>query len=46
MKEGFELAKYDRRIWAVFEKRTRIFYYIGKGKRFCQNKVKELNSRL
>ena len=42
MKRDFELAKYHNK-WAVFSKVTKTFDFIGKGKRFCENKVKELN---
>ena len=44
MRYGFELAKYNGR-WAVFCKAARIFIYDGKGKKFCEQKVKELNSK-
>ena len=43
MKAKWEAAKWDRRIWAVFDNVSRTFSYIGKGKRFCEKKAKELN---
>lgn len=46
MKQEFELGKWDRRIWAVYAKTSRMFFFIGKGKRFCEKKVKELNAGL
>lgn len=42
MDEPFELAKYENK-YAVYAKSARCFFFIGKGKRFCQKKVKELN---
>lgn len=42
-KGDFELGKYNGRIWAVFDKKSRSFSNIGKDKRFCQRKVDELN---
>jgi len=38
----FEAAKYGNK-WAVFDKVSRTFSFIGCGKRFCQKKAKELN---
>jgi hypothetical protein len=43
MKMIYEAAKWDRRVWAVFDKVTRTFSYIGKGKSFCEKKAEELN---
>lgn len=40
--DNWELAKY-RNKWAVYNRTSRTFSHIGKGKRFCQNKAKELN---
>lgn len=40
--DNWELAKY-RNKWAVYNRTSRTFSYIGEGKRFCQNKAKELN---
>ena len=42
MDKNFELAKYGGR-WAVFSRISRTYDFIGKGKKFCINKVKELN---
>lgn len=42
MKDDFEAAKYGR-FWAVFEKVSRTFSYIGMGKKFCKKKAQELN---
>lgn len=42
----FEAAKWERRIWAVYDKSSRTFSYIGKGKRFCEKKARELNIAL
>ena len=39
----WELAKWDRRIWGVYDKKSHTFSFVGKGKRFCEKKVKELN---
>lgn len=44
MQRVYEVAKYDRRVWSVFNKVTRTFSYIGKGKRYCEEKANELNS--
>ena len=43
MSNEFEAAKFDRRKWAVFAKTSRTFSHIGRGKKFCEKKVKELN---
>ena len=43
MKQNYEATKWNGRIWAVFDKVSRTFYFIGKGKRFCEKKAKELN---
>ncbi len=40
----FEIAKYHKK-WAVFCKTSRTFSFIGKGKKFCESKVKELNQK-
>lgn len=42
MKASFEAAKYENK-WAVFDKVSKTFSFIGSGKRFCQQKAKELN---
>ena len=42
--DGFEVAKYHRK-WAVFSKRSRTFDFIGKGRKFCEKKVEELNKK-
>lgn len=42
MSDNWELAKYGNK-WAVFDRVSRTFSHIGEGKRFCQNKAKELN---
>lgn len=41
----YELAKYQGK-WAVFDRLSRTFSFIGKGKRFCQRKVMSLNNKL
>ncbi len=42
MEKPFELAKYKNK-WSVFAKNARVFFFIGKGKKFCEKKVEELN---
>ena len=42
MSNQYQLAKYEGK-WCVFSVQSRTFDFIGKGKRFCENKVKELN---
>ena len=41
----FELAKYHGK-WSVYATKCRIFFCIGKGKKFCKRKVEELNKGL
>jgi len=41
----YELAKYQGN-WAVYDKVSRTFSFIGKGKRFCMRKVESLNQYL
>jgi hypothetical protein len=36
------VAKYKGK-WAVFDTVSRTFNWIGRGKRFCEKKAKELN---
>lgn len=43
MKRIFEAAKWNRNVWAVFDKVTRTFSYIGERKSFCEKKAEELN---
>ena len=38
----YELAKYKGK-WAVFDKVSRMFYFVGMGKKFCKRKVESLN---
>lgn len=38
----WEAAKYKGK-WAVFDTVSRTFNWIGRGKRFCERKAKELN---
>ena len=45
MKELFVAAKYENK-WAVFDKTSRTFSHIGKGKIFCEKKARELNNDL
>ena len=42
MKKMFEAAKYHGK-WAVYGIPSRTFTDIGKGKKFCEKKAKELN---
>lgn len=42
----FEAAKWNRRVWAVLDTSSGTFSHIGKGKRFCEKKAKELNRML
>ena len=42
MINDFILAKYQNK-WAVYDKVSRTFSFIGCGKKFCQQKVNELN---
>lgn len=37
-----ELTKY-RGKWAVYFPNSKTYEFIGKGKRFCEKKIKELN---
>ncbi len=41
--KDFELAKYKNK-WAVYGTRYRCFFFIGSGKKFCEQKVQELNN--
>ena len=43
MSTKFEVAKYNGK-WAVFDKVSRTYTYIGKGRKFCENKSSELNN--
>ena len=45
MKGLFVAAKYENK-WAVFDKTSRTFSHIGKGKIFCEKKARELNNDL
>ena len=38
----YEPAKYHNK-WAVFDRVSRLFFYVGKGKKFCTEKARELN---
>jgi hypothetical protein len=38
----WEPAKYHNK-WAVFDRVSRLFFYVGKGKKFCTEKARELN---
>ena len=42
MEASFELVKYQGK-WAVYDKTSRTYSFIGKGKRFCKRKVISLN---
>ena len=44
MTQDWEAAKFGNR-WAVFCKVNRAYIFIGKGKRFCERKARELNSQ-
>lgn len=35
-------CKYGNK-WAVLDTKTRVYYFIGTGKKFCQTKANELN---
>lgn len=42
----YEAAKYNDNghwKWAVFNTVSRCFFFIGKGRRFCEKKSRELN---
>jgi len=41
--KNFEVAKWDRRVWGVYDNISCTFSFIGKGKRFCEKKAEELN---
>lgn len=41
----YEAAKYQGK-WAVYDKVSRTFSHIGKGKKFCIAKAKELTEEL
>ncbi|SEA79770.1 hypothetical protein SAMN04487851_11463 [Prevotella sp. tc2-28] len=43
MEKSFETAKYHNK-WVVFDKVSRTFTDIGKGRKFCEKRVLELNS--
>ena len=43
-KDAFEVAKYHKK-WAIFANGSKTFHFIGKGKKFCEKKVKELNQK-
>jgi hypothetical protein len=45
MEKSFIAAKYENK-WSVFDKTSRTFSYIGKGKRFCEKKARQLNEDL
>ena len=45
MAQAFELSKTPRGRWAVYCKDSQTYEFEGKGKRFCQQKVKELNTK-
>ena len=30
--------------WSVLDTKTKVYYFIGCGKRFCEKKVQELNN--
>lgn len=38
-----ELAKYKGK-WSVYLTGSKTYEFVGKGKRFCKNKVNELNN--
>lgn len=40
----WEPAKYHNK-WAVFDRVSRLFFYVGKGKKFCTEKARELNKQ-
>lgn len=39
----YDLAKYKGK-WSVYDKVTRTYSFIGKGKKFCKRKVLSLNA--
>jgi len=43
MKGNWEAARWNRRVWAVYDKTSRLFFFIGMGRRFCERKAEELN---
>ena len=45
MREDYELVKYQGK-WAVYDKVSRTYSYVGCGKRECMRKVSQLNDRL
>lgn len=45
MEINFEVAKYHNK-WAVYCKRSNTFSSIGKGKKYCEEKVRQLNNEL
>lgn len=38
----FVLEKYGR-FWAVLDTKTCVWYFIGCGRKYCKQKIKELN---
>lgn len=38
----YRVVKYGSK-WAVLDTKTRVYYFCGKGKRFCEDQAKELN---
>lgn len=42
METIWEPAKWHNK-WAVFDRVSRLFFYVGKGKKFCTEKARELN---
>lgn len=38
----YKATKYKNK-WAVLDCKTRVFYFIGCGKAFCENKARDLN---
>ena len=41
-KEHYEAAKHGR-VWAVYCESSRTYIFEGKGRKFCEQKAKELN---
>ena len=44
-KEHYEAAKYGR-VWAVYCEPSRTYIFEGKGRKFCEQKAKELNEEV
>ena len=42
--DNFEVAKYNGK-WSIFDKISKTFSCIGMGKKYCTERVKELNKR-